>query len=84
KLLADGVLHPLVAHDREQGSELVHSLTVYFRNGGSVRKAAAQLFVHEHTLTYRLKRIEQLTSRSLKDYREKFELWLAIEARALL
>ncbi|WP_315070533.1 PucR family transcriptional regulator ligand-binding domain-containing protein [uncultured Microbacterium sp.] len=84
KLLADSVLHPLVVHDREQNSDLVNTLTVYFHNRGSLRKAAAQLFVHEHTLTHRLKSIERLTARSLKDYREKFELWLAIEARALV
>ncbi|MFP3813723.1 helix-turn-helix domain-containing protein, partial [Bacillus sp. SIMBA_005] len=56
----------------------------FFRNQGSVRKTAAQLFVHEHTLTYRLKRIEQITGCSTKNYRELFELWLAIETRSLI
>ena len=46
--------------------------------------AAAELYVHEHTLSYRLKRIEQLTGRSLKTYRDTFELWLAVEMSYLV
>lgn len=84
KYLADGTLHPIKQHDEEYGTELLHTLSVYFQNQGSRRKAAAQLFVHEHTLTYRLRRIEQLTGRNLKNYRDAFELWLAVESRSLM
>jgi purine catabolism regulator len=78
--LSSEVLHPLREHDGASGSDLVRTLVVYFRHQGRLRPAAAQLFVHEHTLTYRLKRIEKLTSKSLKKYRDTFELWLAVEA----
>lgn len=78
--LSGEVLHPLRAYDATNGSDLVRTLVVYFRHEGRLRPAAEQLFVHEHTLTYRLKRIEQLTSKSLKNYRDTFELWLAVEA----
>ena len=82
--LADGLLRPIRQHDDENGSELLHTLSMYFRHQGRLRPAAARLFVHEHTLSYRLKRIEQLTGRSLKSYREAFELWLALEASSLI
>lgn len=82
--LANGALLPIMRHDADHGTELLHTLSVYFQQQGRLRKAAAQLFVHEHTLTYRLRRIEQLTGRSLKLYRDLFELWLAVEARSLI
>lgn len=82
--LADGALRPIVQHDDEHGTELLHTLSEYFRHQGRLRPTAARLFVHEHTLSYRLKRIEQLTGRSLKSYRDAFELWLALEASSLI
>ena len=82
--LAAGTLAPLRKHDAENGSELVHTLTTYFQHQGRLRAAAEDLYVHEHTLTYRLKRIEQITGRSLKNYRDSFELWLAVEMSYLV
>jgi purine catabolism regulator len=82
--LADGLLRPIRQHDDERGTELLYTLSVYFRHQGRLRPAAARLFVHEHTLSYRLKRIEQLTGRNLKSYRDAFELWLALEASSLI
>jgi purine catabolism regulator len=82
--LADGALRPIIEHDVEHGTELQRTLSEYFRNQGRIRPTAARLFVHEHTLSYRLKRIEQLTGRNLKSYRGAFELWLALEASSLM
>lgn len=80
KQLASGVLHSLVQHDAQNGADLLGTLRVYFQNQGRLRSTAAQLFVHEHTLAYRLKRIEHITGRDLKSYRDAFELWLAVES----
>lgn len=82
--LAEDILRPILEHDESQGSELFHTLAVYFRQHGRMRATAGALFVHEHTLRYRLNRIEQLTGKNLKNMRESFELWLAVEARALV
>lgn len=82
--LADSALRPIIEHDADHGTALQLTLTEYFRNNGRLRPTAARLFVHEHTLSYRLKRIEQLTARNLKDYRGAFELWLALEASSLI
>lgn len=80
--LATGALEPLTQHDAEHGSDLLHTLSVYFHHQGRLRPAAAQLFIHEHTLRYRIERIEQLTGRNLRSYRDAFELWLAIETNS--
>lgn len=82
--LAITTLESIRRHDAEYDTELLHSLTIYFQNQGRLHAAATQLFVHDHTLSYRLKRIEQLTGRSLKNYRDTFELWLAVEMSYLV
>ncbi|UQN15058.1 PucR family transcriptional regulator [Gulosibacter sp. ACHW.36C] len=81
--LAYDTLRPLIEHDAANGSELVHTLAVYFECQGKLRMTAAQLFLHEHTLAYRIKKIEQITRRNLKAYSDSFELWLAVQANAL-
>lgn len=80
--LARGALAPILQHDAEHGTDLLHTLSVYFHNQGRLRPSAAQLFVHEHTLRYRIERIEQLTGRNLRSYRDAFELWLAVETNS--
>lgn len=79
--LAERVLRPLLEHDSEQGSDLLRTLAVYFQNEGGLRRSGAALFIHEHTVRYRLKQIEALTGRRLQSFADAFELWLAIEAR---
>jgi purine catabolism regulator len=79
--LAERVLRPLLDHDAEQGSELLRTLAIYFQNEGGLRRSGAALFIHEHTVRYRLKQIEALTGRRLQSFADAFELWLAIEAR---
>ncbi len=81
--LASGTLQPLVDHDETNGTELISTLRAFFNNQGRLRHTAAELFIHEHTLSYRLKRIELLTKRNLKSYRDAFELWLAVESSFL-
>lgn len=77
-------LQPLLDREGEDQADLLNTLEVYFRHQGRVRPAAVELFVHEHTLSYRLKRIEKLTGRDLRSYRDAFELWLAVAALPLL
>ncbi|MCU4298827.1 PucR family transcriptional regulator [Brevibacterium permense] len=77
--LSVDTLRPVLEYDEAEGTELLHTLRLYFHNQGQLRATAAQLYIHEHTLRYRLKRITELTGRNLKSYRDAFELWLAVE-----
>ena len=82
--LATSALAPIIQHDSEKGTELVETLSVYFQHQGRLRATSAQLFIHEHTLGHRIKKIQQLTGRDLRVYRDAFELWLAIESKFLV
>jgi PucR family transcriptional regulator, purine catabolism regulatory protein len=50
------------------------------RNDRSPTKTAAELYIHRQTLVYRMRRIEELTERSLSRTEDVVELWLAIKA----
>lgn len=58
-----GVLD-LPAADR---SMMLDTLVAYFDNEGSAERAAEQLYCHSNTVRYRLRRVHELTGRSLKD-----------------
>jgi purine catabolism regulator len=79
-LMVEATLGPILEYDAANNSELLRSLTAYFRNRRKLRVTAAELFVHEHTLAYRLKRVEALTNRDLGDLQDISELWLALKA----
>jgi purine catabolism regulator len=78
--LVERVLGPLLSYDRDHNTALVASLRVFFLRDRRLKEAAAELFVHKHTLAYRLKRIEELTGRSLVTVEDQSELWLALKA----
>jgi purine catabolism regulator len=79
-LMVRATLGPILSYDEANDTELLRSLTTYFRNRRKLAVTAAELFVHTHTLSYRLKRIEALTNRDLSDIQDTSELWLALKA----
>jgi PucR family transcriptional regulator, purine catabolism regulatory protein len=78
--MANATLGDLIAYDSEKNTDLVVTLTAYFRNQRKVRRTAEELFIHENTLAYRLRRIEAITARDLDDVQDSTELWLALKA----
>ena len=58
---------------------LLATLGAWLDNGGSASKAAGVLFCHPNTVRHRMRRVEQLTGRSLSDPRGIAELSLAFE-----
>jgi purine catabolism regulator len=78
--LAEHVLGPLLRYDQTHQTELVRTLAVLLRNNRSPTRTAAELFIHRQTLTYRMRRIEKLTGRSLSSTKDVVELWLALRA----
>jgi purine catabolism regulator len=53
-------LAPLEAYDEEWESELVPSLRIYLEQGANLNSAARALFIHRHTLRYRLEQIAEI------------------------
>jgi purine catabolism regulator len=84
RAFADSVLDPLDRYDEEHGGELIASLRAFLDHNARWEAAAAQLFVHRHTLRYRMRKVEDLTGRDLSTPQDRMEFWLAIRARDLL
>ena len=72
------VIEPLNQYDRKHHMDLANSLFVYFEENCNAAKTAKRLFVHRNTLDYRLKKIEEITSRSLDDPYERLTLQLGV------
>ncbi len=53
-------LSPLEAYDEEWESELVDTLRVYVEHGANLNSTARSLFIHRHTLRYRLEQIADI------------------------
>jgi purine catabolism regulator len=84
RAFADAMLKPLDGYDREQGGELTASLRAFLQHNARWETAAAELFVHRHTLRYRMRKVEELTGRDLSSSFDRMEFWLALRARELL
>lgn len=74
------VLQPLIRYDVEHNSSMLQSLRVFFEHDRRLQHAASALHVHKHTLSYRLRRIEEITGRDLGHMPDLVQLWLALQA----
>jgi PucR family transcriptional regulator, purine catabolism regulatory protein len=84
RAFADSVLAPLDRYDRQHDGELLASLRSFLEHNARWESAAAELFVHRHTLRYRMRKAEELTGRDLASSHDRMEFWLALRARDLL
>ncbi|POM24582.1 Purine catabolism regulatory protein [Actinomadura rubteroloni] len=78
--LADEVLGALLDQPAEERDFLLETLEAYLGNGGSADRAAQVLHCHPNTVRYRMRRIRDLTGRSLTDPRSVAELVAAVQA----
>jgi PucR family transcriptional regulator, purine catabolism regulatory protein len=83
RLFCDSILSPIEEGEGAYGGELMRSLEVFIECNGQWERAARQLFCHRHTLRYRIRRVEELTGRSLDSARDRIEFWLALRGREL-
>jgi purine catabolism regulator len=84
RTFADSVLAPLDRYDGSHGGELLPSVRAFIEHNARWEAAAQQLLVHRHTLRYRMRKVEQLTGRTLSSARDRMEFFLALRARDLL
>jgi purine catabolism regulator len=80
----DSVLGKLREYDEQNSSDLVRSLACFLEANGHWGEAAERLYVHRHTLRYRMKRVEEITGRDLGSSQDRMEFWLALKARELI
>jgi purine catabolism regulator len=75
------MLARLAEHDRAREGQLTQTLEVFLDCEGNGVRAAEQLYIHRHTLKYRLRRIEKLCSIDLSDSLTKLNLRTALLLR---
>jgi purine catabolism regulator len=80
----DSVLGKLHEYDEQSSSDLVKSLAFFLEANGHWGEAAERLYVHRHTLRYRMKRVEEITGRDLASSQDRMEFWLALKAKELI
>ena len=84
RVFCDSILSPIELGEGAYGGELMRSLEVFIECNGQWEKAARRLYCHRHTLRYRIRRVEELTGRSLSSARDRIEFWLALRGRELV
>ena len=80
RAFADDVLGELAAHDVAQRSALLETLAAFLGSNGNLRRAGDELFVHVNTVSYRIKRIEEITALDLDSSADRLLAAIAIEA----
>lgn len=58
--VVEDYIGPLLAHDKEKGTELTKTLKIYLKRQGQKNETAAELHIVRQTLYHRLHKIEQL------------------------
>ncbi|MNO85820.1 Purine catabolism regulatory protein [compost metagenome] len=77
------VLGGLAEYDKAQHAPLVHTLRTFLENNRSWVNTALKLHIHKQTLVYRVRRIEDITGRSLDSTDDVSILWFALKAADL-
>ncbi len=74
----------LVDYDKKKGSHLKYTLEVYLECSQNTQSTADKLFIHRHTLRYRLKRIEEIAGVNLQQSDHVFNLQIGLKLHKLL
>ncbi len=75
---AKSTIGPLIVYDQEHNTQLVKTLSLFFKNNGNVLKAAREGYLNPSTVKYRLRRIQEITGLNLKEAETCLQLQLAL------
>jgi len=81
---AEEVLGTLLAYDKKTGSKFAETLAVYLESNEDTTETTQRLFIHRNTLTYRLKRIEEITHCHMGDSEARLNFRLAFKIQSFL
>lgn len=84
QVVVDRVLGPLLRYDADHGADLTKTLDIFLTCDRSWQQTSAVIGVHRQTVVYRMRRVEEITGRTLSATAHIAELWLALRARDLL
>ncbi|WP_126427719.1 PucR family transcriptional regulator [Brevibacillus marinus] len=77
------LLAPLLAYDRKYNQQLVETLRIYLMHNGNGLQTSQALYIHRHTLKYRLRQIAEKTGIDLQHAGQRWQLQLALMAYRL-
>jgi len=78
QLFVKEVFKDLLTDPSVQKNELLETLESYFRHQGNRREMARELYIHYNTVSYRLRRLGELTHMSLDLPEDRLQLHLAL------
>lgn len=81
---AEWVLQPLLSADATHGRDDLATLRAWLANDRHRARTAAALFVHENTVSYRVRRIGEILGVDLADPEVRFQIELAVRTLELL
>ncbi|MET0422806.1 MAG: helix-turn-helix domain-containing protein [Actinoplanes sp.] len=79
----EATLRPLVEYDREQRTDLVHTVRVFLAAGNNASQAARRLHIHLNTMIKRLERVSRLLGEDWQNGTGGLRLRLALHLQAL-
>jgi hypothetical protein len=82
--VARRILGPLLDLPDDDRAVIVETTRSWLASGGSTSTAATRLHLHRNTVRYRLRRLEELTGRSLANPLDLAELHVALECARVL
>jgi PucR C-terminal helix-turn-helix domain/GGDEF-like domain len=82
--VARRILGPLLDLPDDDRAVIVETTRSWLASGGSTSTAATRLHLHRNTVRYRLRRLEELTGRSLANPLDLAELHVALECARML
>ena len=81
---ADSMLGPIRAYDQQHHTKLGDTLSCYMAHRCVVSATAAEMHVHQNTVAYRLRRVEELLGVDLADPQAMLHLQLALMVERIL
>ena len=76
----DDTIAPLTRYDEQYGSDLVATLQAWFEHDCSTVATAGAIFVHRHTVAYRLERVKELSGLDPLKSEDRERLGLGLKA----
>jgi len=68
----------LIEYDTKNNSQLVTTLEYFLKHNGNLQETSASLYVHRHTLRYRLQRIKEITGLDPLASEDRLKLQIAL------
>ncbi|MGB8001478.1 MAG: helix-turn-helix domain-containing protein, partial [Anaerobacillus sp.] len=74
------LLSSIVDYDQKHQSQLMRTLETFLENNLVINRTAEKLFIHRHTLNYRIKQLEKLTGVDIYSYEQRIHIQFALLA----